>query len=156
LGSASGVGGGELYSHSSDTACNADCTANSSRVCPGLDKRLDGLGSAFSHSACDEAAADNHSVRTAMIRFALAILFAIAAIPIIASVIVFPTLAQQPPAQPPFEPFTVTEQEYKDIFGYLNTQPLGVVEPIAGWLRKKEAEAVAAKTKVEEPKKNGQ
>jgi hypothetical protein len=82
-----------------------------------------------------------------MIRFALALLFAITAVP---------TLAQQAPSSPPYEPFTVTEQEYKDIFGYLNTQPLGVVEPIAGWLRKKEADAVVAKTKVEEPKKNGQ
>jgi hypothetical protein len=55
-----------------------------------------------------------------------------------------PAIAQQP--QPPaYEPFTVTENDYKTLMSYLNTQPLGVVEPIANWLRQQEAEAVKTK-----------
>ena len=54
-----------------------------------------------------------------------------------------PAMAQQPPA---YEPFTVTEADYKALMSYLNTQPLGVVEPIANWMRQHEADAVKAKT----------
>jgi len=52
--------------------------------------------------------------------------------------IVSPAIAQQ---QEPYEPFSVTEQEFKGLIEYLGNQPLKVAEPIAQWLRQREAQA---------------
>ncbi len=52
--------------------------------------------------------------------------------------VVSPAIAQQ---QEPYEPFSVTEQEYKGLTEYLGNQPLRMAEPIAQWLRQREAQA---------------
>ena len=48
-------------------------------------------------------------------------------------------------AQQPFEPFTVTQQDFAAITTYLADQPFKFSEPVMAWLRQKEAAAIEAK-----------
>jgi len=64
-------------------------------------------------------------------------------------------LAQQ--NTPAFEPFSISQDDYAKLSGYLAEQPLKFSEPVMNWLRGKEQEAVMAKQKAaHEPKEGDQ
>lgn len=61
-------------------------------------------------------------------------------------ILAVPAYAQDKPAAPPrFEPFTVTEQDWQRLQGWLNDQPYKFTQPVLEWAGQLEARAQAAK-----------